>query len=71
MTWNFSGIKRALCTPRMSGWLGKVVAGILGLAGATSCLLQVVFPSFQLISTKTNTVNKGLLYDFFTTTNIK
>ena len=64
MTWNFSGIKRALCTPRMSGWLGKVVAGILGIAGATSCLLQVVFPSFQLISTKTDTFNEGLLYDF-------
>ena len=35
----------------MAGWLGKVAAGILGLAGATSCLLQVLSSFFQATST--------------------
>merc|ERR1712130_50116 len=42
VTWNLSWIERTQrAQRRMSGWLGKVAAGILCLAGATSCLLQV------------------------------
>ena len=46
----------------MAGWLGKVTAGILGLAGATSCLLQVLSSFFQV--TSTNIFGNGLIYDF-------
>ena len=55
MTWNIGEIQRTQGTPRMAGWLGKVAAGILGLAGATSCLLQVLSPYFQM------SFNEGLV----------
>ena len=42
-------------------WLGKVAAGILGLAGATSCLLQVRAHAFQV--TSTNILNTGLFHN--------
>ena len=45
----------------MVGWLGKVAAGILGLAGAISCLLQVLSSFFQ--ATSTNIFSDGLFYD--------
>ena len=46
----------------MAGWLGKVAAGILGLAGATSCLLQVLSSFFQV--TSTNIFSNGLFHNF-------
>ena len=41
---------RSECTSTMVSRLGKVVAAILGLVGATSCLLQVLWQKRSLLN---------------------